>query len=255
MKFLYFFIFIFSNNVLWAQVTLIAPYKTVRVNEEFIAELRVNTRDSLSSLQFTVSWNAAVIAFQRLDTVGGFPTSANDPEFGLTGTATGKLTSLWLDASNRGYRVPTDSFLLYKIIFKAVGENGTRSALQFANSPTAMRASNAQLMPLTVLGREGIIQVGTTAVFDKMTEGVTLAQNFPNPVDNHVSISFNLVESEDVDFQIVTLEGKIVYEKKGYFSSGDHHIALNTEGVLSRGLYVYSLHTKQGIIRKKLIKN
>ena len=226
----------------------------VAVNETFSVELRATTRDSLSSLQFSFSWNPAVIAFQQLDTLGGFPPSAESAEFGLVNTATGKLAFLWLASSLRGYRVPTDSFLIFKIVFKAVGASGTSSALQFVGTPTSIKASNADLMSIAVTSREGSVKVGTTAVFSPNTEGVLLGQNFPNPVDNQTVIPVNLTDADDVALEITNLKGEIFLIKKYHFEAGRHEIRWDTEGVLQNGIFIYNIRTSRGLVSRVMIK-
>jgi hypothetical protein len=237
-----------------AQVTLSAPTKMVALNEEFTVELRATTRDSLSSLQFSFAWNNAVITFLRVDTLGGFPPSAIVDEFGLSNTNSGKLTFLWIDGSNRGYRVPTDSFLIFKVVFKATGGNGTISPLQFVSTPTSMKASNANLVAIAVTGREGSVRVGTTAIFDAYTEGSSLGQNFPNPVDNQTVIPVFMKEADDVTFELTDVIGKVFVTKKYHFEAGQHEIQFYTEGSLPSGVFVYSLRTKRGLLKRILIK-
>jgi hypothetical protein len=238
-----------------AQVVLSAPTKMVAPNEEFAVELRATTRDSLSSLQFSFAWNAAVVAFQRIDTVGGFPPSAISDEYGLSNSASGKFTFLWITTSNRGYRVPSDSFLIFKAIFKAVGGNGTSSALQFLSTPTTMKAGNADALAVAVTGRNGNVQVGTTAVFSADTEGVSLEQNFPNPVANQTTIPVFVKEAEDVQLEVTNLIGKIFLMQNYHFEAGRHEIRLSTAGVLPNGFFIYKLRTKRGTVSRMLIKD
>jgi hypothetical protein len=238
-----------------AQVTLSAPTQMVALNQEFAVDLRITTRDSLTALQFTFSWNPAVLAFQRLDTIGGFPPSAESSEFGLSNAASGNLTSLWIDASSRAYRVPTDSFLIFKVIFKAIGGNGTSSPLQFIGVPTKMKASNVNYASLAVTAKDGLIKVGTTAVYSPNTEGVTLGQNYPNPVDNQTVIPIYMKEASDVQLTLTDLIGKIFLIEKYHFEAGRHEIRLNTEGVISKGIFIYNLKTSQGLVSRILIKS
>lgn len=255
---LFYTLFLFLHccfvTIATAQVTVSAPTKMVALNEEFVVELRATTRDSLSSLQFSFAWNPAVVSYQRLDTIGGFPPSSESSEFGLGNRATGKLSFLWLDRSNRGYRVPTDSFLIFKIVFKAVGANGTTSALQFVGTPTSMKASDANLVSVVVTGRDGSAIIGTTAVFSPDTEGVFLGQNFPNPVDNQTVIPISFVEKEDIILEVTNLKGKVFLMQNYHFEAGRHEIRLHTEGVLPRGIFIYSIRSKQGLASRVLIK-
>lgn len=233
---------------------LSAPTKMVGLNEEFSVELRATTRDSLSSLQFSLAWNATVLTFLRVDTIGGFPPSATSDEFGLSNTASGKLAFLWIDGSIRGYRVPTDSFLIFKVVFKAIGGNGTNSAVQFVSAPTQMKASNANLVSVAVTARDGSVKVGTTGVFASDTEGVSLNQNFPNPVDNFMVIPFSMKKTTAVLLEITDLKGAVYLTKKYYFEAGRQEIRVDTEGVLPSGIFIYSLHTKDGVASRLFVK-
>ena len=249
-----FFLLCLTTSVV-AQVTVSTQTKMVAVNETFFVELRATTRDSLSSLQFSFSWNPAVLAFQQVDTLGGFPPSAESAEFNTGNTATGKLAFLWITNSLRGYRVPSDSFLIFKIVFKAVGANGTSSPLQFVGTPTPIKASNADLLPLAVTNREGSVKVGTTALFSPNTEGVLLGQNFPNPVDNQTVIPVDLTNTDDVALEVTDLKGKIILMRKYHFGAGRHEIRLDTEGVLQNGIFIYNIRTSRGIASRVMIKH
>ena len=258
MKHLYFTIFtilLLTSAAVSAQVTLSSQFKSVRVGDSVTIELRATTRDTLSTLQFSLAWNPNVLSFGRVDSIGGFPPSAEVFEYGLSNTALGKLSWVWIDRSNQGYRLPTDSFLIFKVVFKAIGTNGTNSPIQFTNDPTAMKGSNARFAQIATSGQSGNVQVGTTAIFEQNTEGVELQQNAPNPIDNQTVIVFSLREADNVALQIFNAQGQLVFEQNEFFSVGEHQIRLNTEGVLSPGFYTYGLRTRRGFNSKKLIKN
>jgi hypothetical protein len=262
MKHIYFFITLisFCTTVVTAQVTLVAPTKMVRSGDSVVVELRAKTRDTLSTLQFTMSWNPALLSFGRVDTLGGFPPSAITDEFGLSNTALGKLTFVWISASVNGLKIQ-DSLEVFKIVFKAVGANGTNSALQYVASPTQIKASNANLTALAVTSQEGNIKIGTTAVNDlnsqqKTISRLRLEQNKPNPFQNQTIIPFYIREADDVVLTISDFKGQKLVQKKEFYTSGEHEWALNTEGVLSTGFYVYSIRTSSGFDSKVLlIKN
>ena len=155
MKHTYFFILIiiFLKSPVIAQVTLVAPIKMVKSGDSVVVELRAKTRDTLSTLQFTMSWNPAILSFGRVDTLGGFPPSAITDEFGFSNISQGKLTFVWISSNNSGLKI-SDSLEVFKIVFKATGANGTNSPLQYVASPTQIKASNAQLAGIVVTTQE-----------------------------------------------------------------------------------------------------
>ncbi len=261
MKHPYFFILIliFLTTAVAAQVTLVAPTKMVKSGDSVVVELRVKTRDTLSTMQFTMSWNPSILSFGRVDTLGGFPPSAVSDEFGYSSISQGKLAFVWISSSNSGLKI-ADSLEVFKIVFKAIGANGTNSPLQYVASPTQIKASNAQLMSLVVTTQEGSIKLGTTATkedksYITLVSSLELKQNKPNPFHNQTIIPFALRESSEVILTVYDFKGQKVLEKKGFYNAGEHEWVLNTEGVLVSGFYVYSIRTQQGYESKVFIKN
>ena len=261
MKHIYFFItlIILLTTDVTAQVTLVAPTKMVRTNDSVVVELRAKSRETLSTLQFTLSWNPALLSFGRLDTLGGFPPSVVPDEFGLSNVAQGKLTFVWITTSLSGLKI-TDSLDVFKVVFKAIGANGTSSPLQFVTSPTQIKASNADLTAISVTTQEGSVKIGTTATKEQMLDnspitGLQLEQNKPNPFQSQTIIPFSLRESDNVILSVFDFQGHKVLEKKGFYAAGTHEIILNTEGGLISGFYVYSIRTQRAVESKVFIKN
>ncbi len=261
MKHTYFFILIiiFLKSPVVAQVTLVAPIKMVKSGDSVVVELRAKTRDTLSTLQFTISWNPAILSFGRLDTLGGFPPSAITDEFGISNISQGKLSFVWISSSNSGLKI-SDSLEVFKIIFKATGANGTNSPLQYVASPTQIKASNAQLASIVVTTQEGNIKLGTTATNEnndlyRMVSGIQLGQNKPNPFQNQTIVPFDLREQSDVVLAIHDFKGQKILEKKKFYIAGAHEWVVDTEGVLVSGFYIYSIRTQYEYQCKVFIKN
>ncbi len=241
------------TTVVTAQVTLVAPTKMVRSGDSVVVELRAKTRDTLSTLQFTMSWNPSILSFGRIDTLGGFPPSAVTDEFGTSNISQGKLTFVWISANLNGLKI-TDSLEVFKIVFKAIGANGTNTPLQYLASPTQIKASNAQLTSVVVTTQEGSIKVGTTATNEENNQNrLLLEQNKPNPFHNQTIIPFTLSEAGEVLLSVTDLNGQKLIEKKGFYDTGVHEWTLNTEGVLVNGFYIYSIRTRQGFDSKVLV--
>ena len=261
MKHIYFFItiFILLSTAVTGQVTLVAANKMVRSGDSVVVEIRAKSRDSLSTLQFTLSWNPALLSFGRVDTLGGIPPSAISDELNLSNVSTGKLPFTWITANARGQQV-VDSIEVFKVFFKAIGANGTSSVIKFDSVPTKIKASNANLVAIPVTIQDGSVKIGTTATTEQMLNGkpefgLQLAQNTPNPFHNQTIIPFTLSESDDVILSVYDSKGQLVLEKKGFYGIGTHEIVLNTEGSLANGFYVYQMRTHRAVERKAFIKN
>ena len=261
MKHIYFFItlLILLTTDVTAQVTLTAANKMVRSGDSVFVEIRAKTRDSLSTLQFTLSWNPALLSFGRVDTSGGIPPSAISDEINFATAPTGKITFTWITTHARGQQV-VDSVEVFKIFFKAIGLNGTNSVVKFDTVPTKIKASNANLVAIPVTIQDGSVKIGTTATIeqkldDKALSNLQLAQNRPNPFQNQTIIPFTLTESDDVILSIYDFKGQLVLEKKGFYALGTHEMVLNTEGSLANGFYVYRMKTHRAVDSKVFLKN
>lgn len=242
-----------------AQVTLVAPTKMVRSGDSVVVELLAKTRDTLSTMQFTLSWNPAILSFGRVDTLGGFPPSAITDEFGTANVSQGKMTFVWISSNINGLKI-ADSLGVFKVVFKAIGANGTNSPVQYIGSPTQIKASNAQLVGISVTTQEGSIKIGTTATQENgkvilSVPKLQLAQNKPNPFHNQTIIPFYIHEADEVILSIYDFKGQKLIEKIGFYTSGTHEWLLNTEGILANGFYVYSIRTRSAFDSKVLIKD
>jgi Secretion system C-terminal sorting domain/Cohesin domain len=248
-----FFIISFTQSAL-SQVAFIVPDTRV-VKENIVgAEIRLKTRDSISALQFTLEWNAAILQFEKVDSVK-LPDVSMDI-FGTNTTATGSLKFLWLTNAAEGVRF-TDSFTIFKVFFKAIGGKGTSSMVKFTNSLIKIKALNPRVEAIATTTRDGLITIeGTSAIQnEKNTEGViTLYQNFPNPVSNQTTISFELNEADNITCQVYDSIGRLVIEKHEFYFAGKHEWRLDTEGVLRQGMYRYGIRTKSQFVSKTLLK-
>ncbi len=72
----------------------------------------------------------------------------------------------------------------------------------------------------------------------------------PNPVNGPLTISFRLVQSENVSIQLMTLDGRELFAQQEKITSGVHHQIISTENIAT-GLYLIRLQAggKQSISR------
>ena len=247
------FLIISSLSAL-SQVAFIIPDARV-VKESLIgAEIRIKTRDSISALQFTLEWNPDILQFNKVDSIK-LPDVSMDI-FGVNNTATGSLKFLWLASAADGVRF-TDSFTIFKVFFKAIGAKGASSAVKFTNTLIKIKALNPRVESLATTTRDGLITIdGTSALKEDLnTEGgLKLYPNIPNPVSTQTLIVFELNEAEDIKFQVYDTVGRLVIEKKEFYTAGKHELRLDTEGVLQKGIYRYGIRTKSHFVSRTLVK-
>jgi hypothetical protein len=78
-------------------------------------------------------------------------------------------------------------------------------------------------------------------VEDLISNNLTLGQNVPNPSNNSTKINYSLVEGANVNFEIVDITGKVVYnENMGNKGAGLYSMEINTVD-FAAGVYYYTM--------------
>jgi Secretion system C-terminal sorting domain/Cohesin domain len=249
------FLILFSLPMV-AQITFLIPDKKV-VKDGFVdAEIRLKTRDSLTALQFTIEWNPTILEFVEIGGIALAGVTVQE-SFGLNNIYDGNFKFLWISSASDGVRV-ADSAMIFKIKYKAIGIKGAISKVKFTSSQIRLRALNPRVDTIPITAREGTITIeGSSAVGEVSdTEGsIILHQNTPNPIVNQTVIPFELRESQVINLKIYDIVGRMVYDKSSFFNNGKQEWALDTEGVLQKGIYLYSLKTNKGIVTRTMVKN
>lgn len=238
----------------FAQVTFVAPTKSVIKGDVFSAEIRVKTKDTISALQFTLEWDPSVLEFRSTDGVT-LPVGS-DELFGLTSVAQGNLKFLWLSSSAEGIKI-ADNAIIFKVNFKAIGNIDNKSDLKFTNKVVRVKALNPKVESLPVIINDGLITITTTsALYDTGNNqgGAILYDNKPNPFEGVTYINFEIKEPELVSIEVYDSIGRQIFQKKQNFMTGKHSIALNTEGELLKGVYIYGIRIQNQFLSKKMIK-
>jgi flagellar hook assembly protein FlgD len=241
-------LFLVSCMSVKGQITLTASTKKANKGDLVSTEIMVKSRDTISLISFDLQWDSTILSFQKIENFN-LPQAQYDT-FGLTNVKKGLLKFTWL--GNEDYLIK-DSIMIFKVNFKVVGEKGTNSPIRFVKP----KAYNVKIdtIPLTFLN--GAVMVNNTSAVGQVwdTEGyVQLGQSQPNPASSNIVIPFTLIEADEVTLKIYDLAGKQVYTQKKRVSAGNHNFEFNTEGVLSRGVFVYGIETKKGFTGRILIK-
>jgi Cohesin domain len=248
------FFFLFLSQCALSQVAFIIPDARVEKETLIGADIRIKTRDSISALQFTLEWNPEVLQFVKTDSIK-LPDVSMDI-FGVNNVALGSLKFLWLTNAADGVRF-TDSSTIFRVFFKAIGAKGSSSAVKFTNTLIRIKALNPRVESLATTTRDGLITIAGTSALKNAEDtegGIKLYPNVPNPVYNQTLIPFELTEAEDIRFQVYDTVGRLIVEKRQFYSAGKHEFLLNTEGVLPKGIYRYGIRTKNRFVSKTFVK-
>ena len=81
-----------------------------------------------------------------------------------------------------------------------------------------------------------------------------LYQNVPNPFSEQSVIGFYLPKAEEVELEVRTIEGQLLWENKQLYPNGYNAIVLTREQIGQRaGTLLYSLKTSTDHLTKKMI--
>ena len=128
----------------------VPPGQTVNV------PVAVSRFTNVTSAQFTLEWDPAVLQFQMADGFGLSGLGAGN--FGTTMTNSGKLTFSWDDLNATGVSLP-DGSGIFTVQFTAVGGNGASSAMRLTDAPT-MREVTVNFTAVSFASQDGVVSVG-----------------------------------------------------------------------------------------------
>ena len=146
-----------SRPEIVGEITLAAEQKTVQAGESFCMKFSVANFLGVLSTQYTLSWDPAVLKFEKLQNFK-LP-YMNEQDFGLPLAEKGMLTCVWIDDSLRGVTLP-DGSPMYEVCFQAdEGAAGKSSMVAFVEKPTPFESVNVREKLLQVKPLNGKVMV------------------------------------------------------------------------------------------------
>lgn len=104
--------------------------------------------------------------------------------------------------------------------------------------------------------------VGSTLIIDDLSffgisgvekiDDLLTAKTYPNPTNSDLSVNFFIAENCSAKIQILSIDGKIVYNDMQELTSGNQNLSIKTDG-FAVGIYTLSIQTELGKIQKKII--
>lgn len=85
----------------------------------------------------------------------------------------------------------------------------------------------------------------------ELTEKLNL-KLYPNPNNGSFNIELNIQESQDIELEVLSINGKIVWSKMYKNQIGNNKYQVNIENQ-SKGLYILNVFTRSGQINKRII--
>lgn len=105
----------------------------------------------------------------------------------------------------------------------------------------------------TVLDTDYVIVISPAAGIESIEGSLNTVTATPNPFSQSVDIEYNSNSTDEVEFSVYNLVGKIVYQEKFMPSYGKNVISYTPAPDLPKGIYLYKLNNGKKVITKRII--
>lgn len=240
-----------------AQTTPIfsAPVDTARSSSRYVASIRVSQFKKIVGAQFTIAWDATVLAF---DSVGqfGLPLSpANN--FGSQAVSEGILRFAWSEEALRGTDMK-DGATLFSIFFRPIGPVNAMSQIRFIDTPTAMEVVDISFSAIKAEFKNGSVVIGqnvATSVQSNQPDWLDIRSAFPNPMHDAASllVEYYSKSTQPVLLRIVDAQGKTCFEQQKEASAGINRFELSSDRFPAAGVYFIRLNQGDRFSTQKIL--
>ncbi len=103
-----------------------------------------------------------------------------------------------------------------------------------------------------IMTRLNFDPMAVTSVGNVEASNFSLGQNVPNPAEVSTSITYNLEQNADVQFEILDITGKVIYTMTDKKAAGQYEIEYDVTSLPS-GVYNYSLQVNGEKLTKRMI--
>ncbi len=213
--------------------------------------LSVTNFDSVTSLQFVLRWDPAVLEFQEVYAYN--LTGMDSEDFGLTQALdSGIVRVKYAAPSILGGTTVANGTNIFRVRLKVIGAVSTGSGLQITeNFPTAFEVTQGQpdssivAYPIgTVQINNGFVAVGYTVSAQEATREKELpVQISPNPFIDMTQVAFHLETSSIVHLALTDVAGRVLHTEDRPLPAGDQSIAVSAAWLPAAGTYFLTLRT------------
>ena len=220
----------------------VAQDQALVAGETYNVELRTRDFNEVLGYQFTLTLNGDVALLDGVQP--GVLAGMSTNNFNL---ASGELmTHVWDNATEVDY---VDGEVVFTLALTAT-ENGMLSEVL---------AMNSELTPALAYGQDRS-QWDVDLVFESVSNtssivgaSFSLSQNRPNPYSGNTLIDFTLPSADDVTFQVIDVNGRVVLTRQLSGSAGKQTIELRSNELPAVGVYHYQIITSEGAATKSML--
>ncbi len=176
----------------------------------------------------------------------------------------GTILTVWMDVTNRGHSV-NNSTVLYEVCFKAIGDEGSFSAIDINGEGFASTVQGAEIvnrsmqnLALPGFGVSDTIRIVSTGQISTGNEESAVHERIglraqPVQFSTGTLLTFELEEATKVHLNVFDAQGRVVWQQKGHFGVGTHTVAVQKEDLGASGTYYAVLQTSRGQRLCKLV--
>lgn len=197
----------------------------------------IKSNSGIEGMQFTINFPQDIL---RYETMENGQIDINEYNTGLNYLKEGKISFSWNTSENieLDYNQPA-----FYMIFDAKNTGNVSRDIRISSDITAaLSVIDDNEAGLRVLYRNS----------DSNTE-FAVYQNTPNPFKNETTVKFNLPEKGMVELSVYDITGKQVYKLSKEFDKGLSQLIIKHSDVKSKGIFYYTLKTKDNTATKKMI--
>ena len=218
---------------------LIFSLSSVSANPGDTICLAVSTQgfEGIVSTQYSINYDTTLLDYVNSQAYN----LPNFSESNIGEPFPGQLTISWITDDVVNGTTVSDSTDIFELCFEVIGSNDT-AVVSFSDTPAMVEISDANgdlIVPTFVMGMVYIsIDVGVNALENAAFDFLPLA---PNPASALSYLRFELQEEMDVQWRILSLDGRVLMQEASHLPKGKHEIPLNRSLFPSAGTYVVEL--------------
>jgi hypothetical protein len=197
----------------------------------------IKSNSGIEGMQFTINFPQDIL---RYETMENGQIDINEYNTGLNYLKEGKISFSWNTSENieLDYNQPA-----FYMIFDAKNTGNVSRDIRISSDITAA---------LSVIDDN---EAGLRVLYRNSDSNKEFAvyQNTPNPFKNETTVKFNLPEKGMVELSVYDITGKQVYKLSKEFDKGLSQLIIKHSDVKSKGIFYYTLKTKDNTATKKMI--
>ena len=204
--------------------------------------VKVNNFKNIMGMQYTLNYNSDVLELKSIEN------NNIGIDYNTDYAAEGKLPFLWVDAASNA-KTLGDGSVLFELVFNKKG-NLNNEDISLTSDITSASAFDGNYGSVGIVKAVGTISDAASIVSADSWNVV------PNPTrDGLVKVAFSLAKAKKIQFELTSLEGKLLMQQANDFPIGNSSIVLDLQKQvrLAPGIYYLKAIGVDGVNTKQVL--